>query len=185
MTVSDRRKVKKFVALEPNKLMHSALRARASDAKFYESDGSLLILPYEIQELFTKLQTDVGFKRDMGDIDTVLSILVLCNIPEPELSITRLVEYLKPGGSFLFLEHVRSGVMNAAWWQDFWAPIWCLFFDGCNINRPTHKWVQKVGTVTEGAEGSKSVWKEESVFGDPDEPESNLFWHRAGVFLKA
>ena len=44
---------------------------------------------------------------------------------------------LKPGGHYLFLEHVRSDDPKLARSQDRWAPLWKRVAGGCNCNRDT------------------------------------------------
>ena len=41
--------------------------------------------------------------------DTVALTLVLCTVPDPEAALSEIARVLKPGGRFLFLEHVRAG----------------------------------------------------------------------------
>jgi hypothetical protein len=90
-------------------------------------------------------------------------------------------DVLKPGGQFLFYEHVLSHREDVAWWQRFWTPLWTLGFDGCRLDRPTHLWVERLGVgAREGG-----IWREGRSWGKDEEDEENLFWHRAGKFVKA
>ena len=43
-----------------------------------------------------------------GSIDTVLSVQVLCGVPQPREMIKRLYALLKPGGKMVVYEHVRA-----------------------------------------------------------------------------
>ncbi|KAL1942231.1 hypothetical protein VTO73DRAFT_6295 [Trametes versicolor] len=166
----DPSKVTKYVALEPNQLMHDELRALAATKGFTEAAGNLLLLPYGAEE--TSLITSaLGGARS---VDTLVFILTICSIPEPERTLTGLVrDVLKPGGSLLFYEHVLSPRADVAWWQRFWTPLWKRAFDGCCLDRPTHVWVEKM-----------DAWKEGSVWGKEGEEEEHLFWHRVGRFVK-
>ncbi|KAH7914917.1 S-adenosyl-L-methionine-dependent methyltransferase [Hygrophoropsis aurantiaca] len=164
-------RVTKYVAVEPNVHMHDQLRCVAHAAGYTESSGSLLILPYGAEDLASILPA-LG---DLHTVDTIISILTICSIPAPEKTLKALVaEVLKPGGQFLFYEHVLSPRADVAWWQRLWTPLWLLAMDGCRLDRPSHLWVQAVGG-----------WSEENIWGKEGEDEENLFWHRAGKFVKS
>ena len=163
-------KVTKYVALEPNVLMHSEIRTLAATKGFTEDAGNLLMLPYGAEEISLIVSALGG----SNTVDSMIAILTICSIPEPERSLAKLVdEVLKPGGTFVFYEHVLSDRPDVAWWQRFWTPVWKWAFDGCCLDRPAHHWVANL-----------DVWAESSVWGKPDEPEENLFWHRVGRFVK-
>lgn len=72
-----------------------------------------------------------------ASFDTVCATLVLCEAGDPAAALDEIARVLKPGGRFLFLEHVRSADPKLARRQDFWAPVWRLFAGGCNCNRDT------------------------------------------------
>jgi len=171
-------KVTKYIALEPNELMHPQIRTQANAAGFTESAGTLLILPYGAEDTHQFSSLD-GIPQP---IDTLISILTLCTVPRPERTLRALVaDVLKPGGQLLFYEHVLSPREDVAWWQRFWTPVWTLAFDGCRLDRPTHLWVEKMGLgAREGG-----IWREGESWGKDGEDEENLFWHRAGRFVKA
>ena len=69
--------------------------------------------------------------------DTVTLTLVLCTVPDPPAALREIARVLKPGGRFLFLEHVRSEEPGLAKWQDRLHTPWYLFGDGCHCNRDT------------------------------------------------
>jgi ubiquinone/menaquinone biosynthesis C-methylase UbiE len=69
--------------------------------------------------------------------DTVVGTLVLCTIPDPAGALAEAARVLKPGGRFLFLEHVRAESPRLARWQDRLHGPWYYFGAGCNCNRPT------------------------------------------------
>ncbi|KAF9033623.1 S-adenosyl-L-methionine-dependent methyltransferase [Panaeolus papilionaceus] len=175
-------RVTRYVALEPNKLMHAQIRARAHEAGFFESDGRLLILDCGAEDVNSILAA-----LDEPSVDTIVSVLTLCTVPEPEKTISGLVsDVLKPGGQLLYYEHVKNPREDVVWWQRFWTPIWSLAFDGCRLDRPTDKWI--MGLRREGGDGSVeaegSMWREWREWGKEGEDPENLFWHSTGKFVK-
>ena len=69
--------------------------------------------------------------------DTVIACLVFCTIPDVERSAREAFRVLKPGGSFLFFEHVahpREGVRR---WQKRLNPLWNRIACGCHLDRDT------------------------------------------------
>jgi hypothetical protein len=171
----DRSKVTKYVALEPNVRMHDQLRVVAAQAGYTKSDGSLLILSCGAEDTSSILSS-----LDNVQVDTIISILTFCSVPDPQTTITNLVlDVLTPGGQLLYYEHVLSPLKDVAWWQCFWAPLWAVAFDGCRINRPTHLYVEEIQ-----GRGGENVWKERNVWGREGEPEKHLFWHRVGRYVK-
>lgn len=69
--------------------------------------------------------------------DTVVSTLVLCTVQDPKGSVREIRRVLRPGGSLLFLEHVRSDDARLARWQDRLHAPWRSFACGCHCNRNT------------------------------------------------
>jgi len=69
--------------------------------------------------------------------DTVVSTLVLCTVPEPDRALAEVRRVLKPGGTLLFIEHVRSDTERWGRWQDRLAGPWAAFASGCQCNRHT------------------------------------------------
>ena len=71
------------------------------------------------------------------EFDTVVSTLVLCTVPDPEVALREIHRVLKPGGRLLFMEHIRSESARWARWQDRLNGPWRAFAEGCNCNRST------------------------------------------------
>lgn len=69
--------------------------------------------------------------------DTVTCTLVLCTVDDPAAALAEIARVLRPGGRFLFLEHVRAADPDLARWQDRLHGPWYLFGHGCHCNRDT------------------------------------------------
>jgi SAM-dependent methyltransferase len=69
--------------------------------------------------------------------DTVVATLVLCTVPDPTAALAEAARVLRPGGQFLFLEHIRSDDPGVARWQDRLEGPWRFLGDGCHCNRDT------------------------------------------------
>jgi len=65
-----------------------------------------------------------------ASVDTVVSTLVLCTVPDPERTLSEIARVLRPGGQLLFLEHVRASSRFLAACQDFLYRPWRGFAGG-------------------------------------------------------
>jgi len=72
-----------------------------------------------------------------NSFDCVVASFVFCTVTDPCRSLQELARVTRPGGLFLFLEHVRASSSRLAFWQDRLNPIWCRLANGCNCNRAT------------------------------------------------
>jgi ubiquinone/menaquinone biosynthesis C-methylase UbiE len=79
-----------------------------------------------------------------GTFDTVVSTLVLCGVDDQPRSIREIRRVLRPGGTLLFLEHIRSDDPKAARKQD--RMNWLnRFVVCCDCNRPTLQTIEEAG----------------------------------------
>ena len=88
--------------------------------------------PYPIQTIHVTAE-ELPFPD--RQFETVVSTWTLCTIPDPVLALQEVRRVLKPGGTFLFLEHGRSDDRKIAAWQDRLNPIQNVIGCGCNLNR--------------------------------------------------
>ena len=85
---------------------------------------------------------DLPFSDDSFDV--AVSTLVLCGVEDQPRALRELRRVLRPAGQLLFIEHVRSGDMHLARWQDRMNGI-NRFMVGCDCNRPTLGSIQDAG----------------------------------------
>jgi SAM-dependent methyltransferase len=81
-----------------------------------------------------------------NSVDAVVSTLVLCSTPHPEQNLQEILRVLKPGGCFVFIEHVaapRGTRLRAL--QNFIQPLWTRVADGCHPNRETWETITQAG----------------------------------------
>jgi ubiquinone/menaquinone biosynthesis C-methylase UbiE len=113
--------VTELVLTEPSEHMASRLRGRPASVT--------------VAEVIEAPAEKLPFADDR--FDTVVATLVLCTVPDPAGALHEVARVLRPGGRFLFLEHVRSDEPRLALWQDRLERPWELFGAGCHCNRDT------------------------------------------------
>lgn len=94
---------------------------------------------------------------DDGSVDTVVATLVLCTVDAPDDALREIARVLRPGGQFLFIEHVRSESPRLAAWQDRLAGPWQRFAEGCRCNRATVELIAASGLAVD--ELRESSWR--------------------------
>jgi ubiquinone/menaquinone biosynthesis C-methylase UbiE len=120
-----------LVGVEPNPHMHKHLRRTAKEAGV-----ALRVVKGQAESL----------KVEDASMDAVVSTLVLCSVQDVERSLAEVLRVLKPGGRFLFIEHVaapRGTLQRKA--QEGFAPVWRCLGDGCHPNRETDKSIDGAG----------------------------------------
>ena len=94
-------RITRIYGIEPNIALHPELRARIGKAGL---ENIYSVVPCGIEDIAELKKYGI----ESESIDTVLSIKVLCSVPEPERMTRDLYRLLKPGGQLLLSEHVRS-----------------------------------------------------------------------------
>jgi len=118
-------------AIEPNPHMHGGLRKTAHrfaiDLRIVASGAEAIDLPD-------------------NSVEAVICTLVLCTVDNPERVLAEVNRILKPGGRFMFLEHVAAPRGN---WrrglQNVLHRPWHFCFEGCNTNRETAGLIEAAG----------------------------------------
>lgn len=89
-----------------------------------------------------------------GAFDTVVSSLVFCSVPHPDVGLREIGRVLAPAGQLRMLEHVRHSSKPLAWLQDVIQPAWTVVAGGCHPNRRTEATVEANGFAI-SAEGRR------------------------------
>ena len=78
--------------------------------------------------------------------DTVLTTHVLCSVSDQAAVLAEVRRVLRPGGQFLFLEHVAAEPGSAAARaQRVFNPLWKAVGDGCHLTRDTGGAIRAAG----------------------------------------
>lgn len=134
--------IEKLYAAEPNTFLHPKLLQMAAKHDLagklvpLEAGGQpgSLIPALKEQGL---LPNTVSSLPEQGVFDTVVTIKSLCSLPSNQLTATIAVvqALLKPGGQFLFFEHVENNtdsITKSYVWLLEW--LWPALMGGCRLN---------------------------------------------------
>jgi SAM-dependent methyltransferase len=88
-----------------------------------------------------------------ASFDTVVASLLLCSVGDQDEALSEIRRVLKPGGQYLFLEHVRSGDQKLAHRQDRWEGVWGVMAQGCHPNRDTLPRIESAFAIDELDQG--------------------------------
>jgi len=111
-----------WIGIEPNPFMHPYIHQEA------ERHGLKNI------ELHGERAETLPVKDH--SIDTVVSTYVLCSVTDIHATLKDIQRVLKPGGTFVFIEHVAAtnGTCTRTV-QEGITPVWSAVFDHCHPNR--------------------------------------------------
>lgn len=114
------------------------------------NDDALTMNPYlmaeatsvaEAARLGMKLDLRAGVAERMevpdAGADWVICTRVLCSVANQTATLREIMRVLRPGGRFVFIEHVaaQSGALRIV--QNMFVPAWRTIGDGCHPNRET------------------------------------------------
>jgi ubiquinone/menaquinone biosynthesis C-methylase UbiE len=112
-----------WTGIEPNPFMHRYLHERADR----------LGLNIELRE-GTVERVDL----ESDSVDAVACSLVLCSVPNVGRALAEVRRILRPGGRFVFVEHVAAAGGTFAHRAQRWAaPLMRIMGDGCRLDRET------------------------------------------------
>jgi SAM-dependent methyltransferase len=87
--------------------------------------------------------------------DTVVSTLVLCTVVDVDRTLAEVDRVLRPGGRFLFLEHILDPAGRWQSWQHRLTPLQTRIACGCHLDRATPDMMVARGYVIERVEHGK------------------------------
>ena len=128
--------IERLVLLEPDAHMARHLRQKLGDAP---------VVPEVVESPAERMP--------FGDntFDVVAGTLVLCEPDDPSAVLAEVARVLRPGGHYLFYEHVRSDDPKLARWQDRAGPLWTALSGGCHCNRRTLETIEASPLLLEHA----------------------------------
>jgi SAM-dependent methyltransferase len=141
--------LQRVILVEPNTYMLDRLRRTARDAGL--RDDQFEVVPARGEHL--------EFIRS-GSVDCVVSTLVMCSVQDPRAVLAEVLRVLKPGGRFVYFEHVAADgksaveqhaltMQSALTRTGLWAP----FTGDCHLDRPTGALIRAAGSAA-GHRGS-------------------------------
>ena len=83
-----------------------------------------------------------------ASFDAVVATLLLCSVASPERALAEMRRVLRPGGAFVFLEHVGApeGTSRRAW-QGRIEPMWRHVAGNCHLTRQTQEAIVASGLL--------------------------------------
>lgn len=121
----------RWIGLEPNPAMFPYIERAARD----------LDMPIDLRQ---------GAAERLGvpdaSLDAIVSTRVLCSVDDPRRALQEIHRALKPGGRFVFIEHVaapRATALRRV--QQIITPAWRIFSDGCHPDRETWLAIENAG----------------------------------------
>jgi SAM-dependent methyltransferase len=119
------------IAVEPNPAMHPFLM---KNARRHGVDIDIRGLKGEAMDIETE------------SADVAIGTLVLCTVDDPERVVSEVYRILKPGGRYIFFEHVAAPLgSKLRGWQNWLQRPWTWVSEGCHLNRNTHSTIFQAG----------------------------------------
>lgn len=113
----------------------AVLAARSSRAMHGSDTSDVAVSAADVTEL----------PYDSDTFDTVIATLLFCSVDDPVAGLTEIMRVLKPGGHYLFLEHVVPDHRHLRRVFNAINPVWRRISGGCNLNRDTVDTIKTAG----------------------------------------
>jgi len=98
--------------------------------------------------LAIEIRRGVAERLPLADetVDAVVATLVLCSVADPAAALAEARRVLRPGGRFVFLEHVAAPAgTSARRRQELIQPLWSFCADGCHPDRDSESLIRRAG----------------------------------------
>ncbi|VEU33668.1 unnamed protein product [Pseudo-nitzschia multistriata] len=126
-----------IIGIDPNDWMEGYAKDNANRAGLLNEDGDNLRIIHGVSEALPLLD---------ASCDAVVCTLTLCSVLDPAKSVSEIKRVLKPGGKFLFWEHVLSQTdPDFARQQILNTPNQVKRADGCHLDRRTGETIREAG----------------------------------------
>ena len=122
--------LERLVLAEPDRHMRSRLRALSTE---HEHPAEVIAAPAQ------------ALPVDSESFDVVVCTLVLCSVADVDATLAEARRVLKPGGRFVFIEHVAAEGGSRLAWQRRVEPVWKRIADGCHLTRRTGESLERTG----------------------------------------
>ncbi|CDY07346.1 BnaA07g24250D [Brassica napus] len=128
--------------------IHSPNAARSKDVSgtFQFMQGVSRVLNISNCTLIQLPIVGEAIPLDDNSVDAVISTLVLCSVPDVKQTLQEIKRVLKPGGIFLFIEHVAAE--DGTFFrhvQNVLDPLQQVVADGCHLTRNTGLYIAGAG----------------------------------------
>lgn len=145
--------VKRMVAAEPTVGLHERLIKNAKGIGLDSAKGQFLVLsagaqPGSLIPALHKAGLCPSSSSEEGIFDTIITVKSMCSAPQDEMRqiVGTIHTLLKPGGEFLFFEHVANDTdyLTMAWvWLMMW--VWPIAMGNCHMNGRIDKVIKEMG----------------------------------------
>lgn len=127
-----------ILGVDPNDSMEGYARDSAERAGLLKPErGNTLRVRHGVAE---------ALPFESASVDCIICTLTLCSVPDPVQAMAEFRRVLKPGGQFLFLEHVLSETDPLfAEQQRRATPMQMARADGCRLDRRTLQTINSAG----------------------------------------
>lgn len=146
--------VERMVAAEPNIGLHDRLIKNAKGVGLDASKGRFIALsagaePASLIPALHKAGLYPTSTSGEGIFDTIITVKSMCSAPQHQMReiVSTIHTLLKPGGEFLFFEHVANDTdyLTMAWaWLLNW--IWPIAMGNCHLNGCVDKVAKEMGS---------------------------------------
>lgn len=139
--------VTRLVLSEPD----AHMRARLVERMEAERPGRAEVVDADLE----------GLPMPDAGLDAVVGTLVLCSVPRLDRALAEIHRVLKPGGRFVFLEHVAAEDRpRRLKWQRRVEPFWKRISGNCHLTRRTEAAIRAAGfTILEiRRESMRKAW---------------------------
>ncbi|OMH85511.1 Methyltransferase-like protein 7A [Zancudomyces culisetae] len=159
------KKIKRFLAVEPNKAFHEGIEREALKTGFVvdyittadikqgklveklKTSGNKPCL-YIYGEFLAKNPETQELVASFGFFDSVIISYVLCSVGDVEQMLGLMGSVLSKSGKLYFNEHVSANENGSAsevifhYFQELVTPIWGVFLGNCHLNRRTGEMIE-------------------------------------------